>query len=166
MLTYITVLLSQSRLSSAHAAEKNWKRKPSADELPALRQMSDLLWAMWSRDNPNIKNLHYLWAQSVSDARTTGILASALKAANRTLDAWPGTTFNITSDDGAALLGSPSAYAFANLLVAHKEELGNKKITKVIAFQGSSADTKAEGEEKNPELGTLFHSLFFVQAHN
>lgn len=149
-------IIAQGRISPAHAAEKNWQRKPKTDEVSALRTLADMLWAAWARDNSDIKNIRYFWAQGVSNNDTGAILATALKNGGKNLGEWPGTTFNMTSEEGSALLGSPSAVAFASLLVSHKKELGDKKITKAIVFR-KAEDDKAPEEDKNPEIGMFRH---------
>ncbi|PVI02094.1 hypothetical protein DM02DRAFT_486054, partial [Periconia macrospinosa] len=133
-------VIAQGRLSPAHAAERNWHRKPSVEELPALRTMSDILWGAWSRDNNNVKNIKYLWAQGVSNDGTKAIIATALKKMNKKLETWPGTAFNMTSEEGKALLGSPNGVPFASFLVSRKKELGNKMIVKAMVFLGNEDD--------------------------
>jgi hypothetical protein len=144
-------IIAQSRLSPGSAAERNWKRKASIDELPALRSMADLLWGFWFRNNPDIKNIKYMWSQGVTNEQTATIIATALKNTGKEMDGWPGTTFDMNTPEGQALLGSQNAVAFAYLLISHKQELGNLAITKAQVFWGNEKDTKPM-KTKNPEL--------------
>lgn len=134
----------------------NWGYKPHGTELPALRTSADLLWGLWYRDNPNIKNLRYFWAQNVMNIQTSNIVASALNIWGKELTGWPGATFDMDSDEGMALLGSPNAISFAYLLVSHKEQLGNKKITKAQVFFGNE-NSRSPIEDRHPDL------LFYVE---
>ena len=112
--------------------------------------MSEILWNVWSRDNKNIKNVRYFWAQGVSNNITRAIIAGALKSTESKLETWPGTTFDMSSQDGKALLGSPIGVSFASFLVSHKEKLGNKRVVKAIVFLGNE-DDEGSSKERNSE---------------
>ncbi|KAL5404366.1 hypothetical protein PMIN03_009223 [Paraphaeosphaeria minitans] len=150
------VIAAQTRLSPAHAAENNWGYKPHGAELPSLRTSADLLWGLWYRDNPNLKNIRYFWAQNVQNIETSRIVASVLNMWGKELTGWPGATFDMNSDEGVALLGSPNAISFGYLLVSHKKELGNKKITKAQVFFGNG-NSKSPLDKRHPDL------LFYVE---
>ena len=110
-----------------------------------------MLWGLWSQDNADVKNIRYFWAQGVNNEVTAAIIATALKNATKELQGWPGTTFDMKSIEGQALLGSPNAIAFGYMLVSHKKELGNKRITNATVFLGNEND-KTPLEKRNPEL--------------
>lgn len=148
------VVTAQFRLSPIHAAKRNWGWDPHSTELPALRSSADLLWGLWYRDNPDVKNISYFWAQAVSNEQTASIIASTLKMRGKELEAWPGATFSTDDDEGMALLGSPNAISFGYFLVSHKAELGNKMISKVQVFWGNENDKRDE-KDRHPEM--LFH---------
>jgi hypothetical protein len=150
------VVTAQYRLSPTHAAKEHWGWDPHKTELPALRTSADLLWGLWYRDNPDLKNIHYFWAQNVANAQTAGIIASALKIWGKELSGWPGVTFYMDTDEGMALLGSPNAISFGYFLVSHKRELGNKRITKAQVFWGNE-NSKRQMDMKHPEL------MFYVE---
>lgn len=100
------MIFGQYLLSAPHAAEEYWYRKPKVDELPELRAMSDVMWGWWNRDNPNIRNIRYFWMQQIANEDTLQLIASALKNAKKELRGWPGTTFDLNSKEGQALLGT------------------------------------------------------------
>lgn len=56
---------------------------------------------------------------------------------------WPGTQFDTNTDEGHALLDSPSGAAFAYFLMQHKRELGRKRIRKVTVFKAKTDDDTA-----------------------
>ncbi|KAF2437314.1 hypothetical protein P171DRAFT_180271 [Karstenula rhodostoma CBS 690.94] len=150
------VVTAQYRLSPAHAAEDNWGWKPHGTELPALRTSADLLWGFWYRDNPDIRNIRYFWAQNVQNIQTSRIVASVLKMRGKELTGWPGATFDMDTDEGLALLGSPNAISFGYFLISHKKELGNKKITKARIFFGNE-NSKSPMDKRHPDM------LFYVE---
>ena len=57
--------MAQYRISPQSAATLYWDHEPHKSELPALRSSADLLWGLWFRDNPNIKNIRYFWSQGI-----------------------------------------------------------------------------------------------------
>lgn len=84
----------------------NWGRKASPDELPDLRYCSDIYWGYWVRGNPDVKNLRVYGAQNVVNDDTVLLAARALKEAKKEkLTAWPGDSFEATTDAGKALIG-------------------------------------------------------------
>ena len=62
------------------------------------------------------------------------IIARALNKMNREIGEWPGVTFDMDTEAGQAILGSPNGAVFAWFLIQHKAQLGKKWIPKVTAF--------------------------------
>jgi hypothetical protein len=58
-----SVIFEQYVTSPKTAAGNIWDKQPSLDELPKLRALSDLMWAIWTRENPDTKNIRYFWVQ-------------------------------------------------------------------------------------------------------
>jgi hypothetical protein len=126
------------------------------NDLPKLRRLSDILWGVWTRDNPDVKDIRYFFMVGISNDMTNQIMASALKNTNKKLREWPGTKYSTTSDEGKALLGkytqmprwvtllipigSPNGAAFANFLMQHKKELGYKTISDVTITRPENDD--------------------------
>lgn len=52
--------------SPATAAQNIWNYKPSLDELPDLRHLSDIMWGAWNRDNADIRKIKYFWVSTLS----------------------------------------------------------------------------------------------------
>jgi len=92
-----------------HAARQQWGRQPSDDELPRLRKLSDVFWGYWIRDNPNVSNLRYLWMMDVENVDTQKIVTQALHNVGKEIEKWPGVTFDMTTDEGKAILGKKNA---------------------------------------------------------
>ncbi|KAF3034171.1 hypothetical protein E8E12_005653 [Didymella heteroderae] len=129
--------------SPVYAAASLWhnnRRPADPAKLPKLRAFSDVLWGYWSRDNPDVKNVKLFFMMGISNDQTNLLVATCLHNKKETLKEWPGVTFDTSSDEGHALLGSPNGAAFAYFLMQHKEELGRKTITKVTVFRAETDD--------------------------
>jgi len=104
----VPVIFQQYVTSPKTAARNLWNKDPLPEELPKLRALSDLMWGVWNRDNPNTKNIRYFWAQGVANRNTKALIARALKGVDKKLEKWPGTSFNMDDDAGRAILGTSS----------------------------------------------------------
>ncbi|KAF2870565.1 hypothetical protein BDV95DRAFT_63525 [Massariosphaeria phaeospora] len=113
------------------AARKAWKKEPAIDELPRLQMSSDLLWAAYEPYSGS--RLRHVMSCDINNEETRAIMFRAL--GNKAPTTWPGTSFDINSDEGLALLGSPNGYGFAYLLIQRKAELGNRCITRATVFR-------------------------------
>jgi hypothetical protein len=86
-----------------------WYRSAAPGELPDLRQCSDIYWALWVRENPNVKNLRVYGAHHVINDNTVLLTSRAFK--NKGIDkltVWPGLSFSADTDEGRALIGTSS----------------------------------------------------------
>jgi hypothetical protein len=132
--------------SPVYAAAFLWnnnRRPADPAKLPKLRAFSGVLWGYWSKANPDIKNVRYLFMMGISNDQTNTLIATCLHNKEETLKEWPGIEFHTKSDEGHALLGSPNGAAFAYFLMQHKAELGQKTITKVTVFRAETDDDLA-----------------------
>ncbi|CAN9216217.1 unnamed protein product [Alternaria alternata] len=133
-------LFLESALASAKSIWGGGTKEPNRDDLPQLRAFSDIMWAFWVRNNPNVRNIRYFFMIGISNDLTNQIIASCLRDAGAELSEWPGTSFSTTTDQGHALLGSPNGATFAYLLMQHKAQLGQKTITKITVFRPETDD--------------------------
>ncbi|KAL6708410.1 hypothetical protein ACN47E_002673 [Coniothyrium glycines] len=110
----------------------NWGRAAAPGELPDLRFCSDIYWAYWTHNNPNVRKLKVYGAHHVINDETMLLATRAMKNKQVSkLSEWPGVSFSAEEDEGKALIGSPLGATIAHMLVAHKAELGIKHITKI-----------------------------------
>ncbi|KAL6708398.1 hypothetical protein ACN47E_002661 [Coniothyrium glycines] len=116
------------------------------DQYPAMKQSSDLLWALWENDVRIEKqsNINFFLSVSIENDDTLQIIKRALDQIGTKLTR-AGTIFDMSSEEGKAILGSPNAVAFAYFLIQHKAVLGTKMISEVHVIQG-------ETEHKSPCL--------------
>ncbi|KAJ4308566.1 hypothetical protein N0V94_009305 [Neodidymelliopsis sp. IMI 364377] len=136
----------------------NWNREAAPNELPALRYMSDIFFGYWRRITSNPKNLRYYIATHVVNDDTVKLVARALK--NNKMDdlsEWPGVTFEMDSDEWAALVGSPIGASIAALLFQHKAELGLKYVPKVTVVYDSNPEKTRDRKRFRPWLHMVFH---------
>jgi hypothetical protein len=118
------------------AFRRNYQRDPLPNELPALKSLSDLLWGGWYRGsqpdtsiNRDAENVKYLVSVSVTNAESLSIIQRALKAKAKTrVSYWPGDTFEMSTEEGQALLGSANGRRWGYLVTQRKNDIGNKLV--------------------------------------
>ncbi|XPT03569.1 Mitochondrial import inner membrane translocase subunit tim8 [Ascochyta lentis] len=147
--------------SAFHAAEYLWKPEvPTADTLPALKQISDIAWGFWNRVHPKGRNLgkiNLFFVHNIVNAETNRLIKQSLdlyvvsdgQQRVTELPKWPGLTFDIETEAGQAMLGSPNGIAAGYFLSQHKTQLGgNKYIHQISVFA-------SEWEGSQPSM--VFH---------
>ncbi|KAB2101342.1 hypothetical protein AG0111_0g10424 [Alternaria gaisen] len=152
-------LIAKNIESPRHAvlSPMSWGRSAKPGELPAIEYASDVFWAYWVRDNPNVKNFRVYGAHNVINTDTTLLVARALKnVGTNKLSVWPGNVFNIGSEEFRVLIGSPIGATAGHLLAAHKAELGIKRITKVTVIKNEKSPFK------NRRLSDDLHVFFSI----
>ena len=96
-----------NRLSPNHAAHQ---RKPPIpdNEIPELKQFSDVAWLYWAeKAKPSdISNLRYYWSLLISNRETQQLIARVLDNAGKKPERYPGHYFKYPSDELKALLGT------------------------------------------------------------
>jgi len=144
--------------SAAKAARRLWKRAPLAEELPAIRSVSDIAWAFWNRvhtDAESLQNIKYLFVTMIINKETNQHVKRALGTLSppkEDAEGWPGHDFSLETDAGKALLGSPVGRWAGYFLMQHKRQLGgNKYISKVRVF-------------KSEKEGSWPYFLFYVDG--
>jgi hypothetical protein len=142
--------------SPAKAARTLWLRAPKEEELPHIRSFSDIAWAYWNRAAvDDLKNIKYFLVTMIINTETNQHVKRALQGLNPPKDeanGWPGAKFDVDSDAGKALLGSPVGRWAGYFLMQHKRQLGGSKwISKVRVF-------------KIEKAGSLPYLLFYVEG--
>ncbi|KAF2013589.1 hypothetical protein BU24DRAFT_464355 [Aaosphaeria arxii CBS 175.79] len=140
------VIVAWGSFSPAH---RGAKQNPPVTILPALKLWSDIVFLEW-QNFKKPRNLRYVFRYSIKNKNACSIISRALESANQVLQKWPGVTFDMSTREGRAILGSPNGAGVAFLLSQHKEQLGNKTITKVVVFQD-------EGDAKSRPPSLLFY---------
>ena len=102
---------------------------------PPLVHWSDIAFLQWLMQNPTPGNLKYIFRMTIQNIETCCVLDKVLRLSTQTrYDVWPGLTFDIESEEGQAILGTPNGSGTAWLLIQHKKQLGDKRIERVTVF--------------------------------
>ncbi|KAI8936181.1 hypothetical protein NX059_006614 [Plenodomus lindquistii] len=131
-------VMTFARYSPAHRALDRDPPVPP-EQLPALKQSSDLLWAIWQAHVPETQQHHinFFMSLSIENDETLAIIKRALDSTGQVLSRW-GAKFDVQSVEGKALLGSPNAKAFAYFLINHKDTFPNRVILSIEVVEPSS----------------------------
>jgi hypothetical protein len=123
-----------------------------------LQQWSDVAYLAWERAckeaNTDISNIRYFFRNQVVNRRTLEVIEQVLKRHGRSRDGiggWPGVHFDMSTDDGKAILSTPNGAGQAWFLAQHKRQLGIKTISKVQIWVDSRS------------LSVGYNLLFYVE---
>ncbi|KAL2827934.1 hypothetical protein BDW59DRAFT_159893 [Aspergillus cavernicola] len=97
------------------------------DELPDIKQLSDVMWIEWAARASDPGSIKYIFQMNVVNLNTRAIIEEAI-AIDAAEDAEADTVyyweFDMTSETGQALLGTPNGNPQAWFLINHKTALG------------------------------------------
>jgi hypothetical protein len=121
-------------ISPGESFKKLYGRPAQDAELPVLRSLSDVLWTGWihgskpdSGNNPDVRNLNYMFMMWVINQDTLKILKRALHARGKSsFSVWPGDDFACSTPEGQALLGSPNGKPVGYFVNQRKADMGVK----------------------------------------
>lgn len=132
--------------SPAHAARQ--RNPPVPDwQMPALRSLSDIQYAIWAAEFTTvngINSLEWYFIASILNEETRQLIRGALIQAGHNgqelpLTPWPGLWVPGNSLTGLTLLGSPLGRTLAYFLIQHKPTLGNMWVDGVVIFHGDTS---------------------------
>ncbi|KAH7080600.1 hypothetical protein BKA63DRAFT_591219 [Paraphoma chrysanthemicola] len=108
-------------------------------ELPHMRTLSDMMWAMYSYYIPETEwtKLNFVMSLGITNPTSLGMIRRALDTVGQELSDVP-LKFEPGSEGGLALLGSPNGACVAHLLTQRKKEVGLKGVTGIYVFEGQS----------------------------
>lgn len=111
--------MAMDRLSPNHAARR---RVPPVQDLPELRQFSDVAWIYWKNLAPPevLRNVRGFFSLSITNAQTQSIISRIMSDHEQELESWPGTSFRWGTEQFRAILGSPNGQGFGYFLLQHK----------------------------------------------
>ncbi|KAL4769221.1 hypothetical protein BDW60DRAFT_225230 [Aspergillus nidulans var. acristatus] len=163
-------------------ADGNWD---SSYSLPAIRQLSDVMWIEWAARASDPSSIKYIFQMNVVNLDTRAIIEEAIEidAANDASAAevfyWE---FDTSTETGQALLGTPNGNPQAWFLINHKTALGAdpsadpvtglKTISKVRIWTNEEQcyipDLDVEDSDGDADMddsagmGPCYHMLFYV----
>ena len=110
-------------------------------KLPLLHYWSDIAFLQYLSTFPSPPPqplpLNYVLRLGIMNHETCQVLVNIYGLHECCL--WPGLTFDIESEEGQAILGTPNGSGVAWMLIQHKAQLGEKKIKKVTVFHASAS---------------------------
>lgn len=97
-----------------------------------LSRWSDVSWLGWKwaceKDGVDSGSLRYIYRKTVENDDAKHVIDEIYDAHGIELEDWPGYRFNMDSDDGRALLGTPNGFGSAFFLLDHREWTKRKTI--------------------------------------
>ncbi|KAL8776269.1 MAG: hypothetical protein Q9213_008331 [Squamulea squamosa] len=98
-------------------------------QLPRMNQLSDLLWYTWDLETDHPESLRYYAVEGIVSTVVRPLMMEIFQARRGTEDVpWDKRiTFDLTSDEGKALFGSPIGVAVNWFLIHHAAVLGRRE---------------------------------------
>ncbi|KAK5132539.1 hypothetical protein LTR08_008856 [Meristemomyces frigidus] len=134
------ILVAYNNISPASAIQWPFHRGWTGGPLPPLAAWSDIQYLEWhhlcTSHNVDPKGLKTVMRSNVINKATQAVMWLALESVGITdgPKAWPGTKFDMSTDAGRAILGTPNGNGVGWLLFSHREGLGWKTITSVTMW--------------------------------
>tara|TARA_R110002003_G_scaffold175_10_gene14257 strand:+ start:8401 stop:8823 length:423 start_codon:yes stop_codon:yes gene_type:complete len=115
---------------------------PPVHSIPPLHHWSDIAYLQWlaASVSPPLMTvapapIRYILRLGIHHPPTYSVLNKiAAKQSSKTYDVWPGVTFDIASEAGKAILGTPNGAGVVWMLIQRKKELGKRRIEQVTMF--------------------------------
>ncbi|KAL8693100.1 MAG: hypothetical protein Q9224_003822 [Gallowayella concinna] len=110
--------------------------------VPRMNQLSDLLWYTWEGEtNHHPESLRYYAVEGIRNTVAKDLILEIFHSRRGTTDVpWAKRiTFDLTSDEGKALFGSPNGIAVNWLLIHHAQVLGRRE-PRVTIFNAGNKD--------------------------
>lgn len=114
----------------------------AAKPVPALHRWSDVVWQNWTDiAGAQARNLRYIIRENILTPEVRRLIEYIeIQHEPDKLDLpWPGNVYDMKSEDGLALLGSPHGMGVTWLVVDHSNVLG-RKIPAVRVFTVGSRE--------------------------
>ncbi|RYN55588.1 hypothetical protein AA0114_g3153 [Alternaria tenuissima] len=127
------VLVADTNLSPSHAAAFDDAGDKGYIDLPLLRHWSDVAFLQYlsSFHSPLVQpiSLNYIFRIQIQSSETLLVLNKIIKMHGRSMyELWPGITFDIQSEEGKAILGTPHGSGVAWMLIQHSKALRERTI--------------------------------------
>ncbi|KAL8996609.1 MAG: hypothetical protein Q9188_006532 [Gyalolechia gomerana] len=113
-------------------ADQNYSPRSQVEmsnrEVPPLNRWSDIVWILWTRvAGDQASKLRFVFRAGVVNDISRAIIDRATRSRDGEFRSpWPGRTFDMRTDDGKALLGTPHGIGIAYLIADHSDVLGRK----------------------------------------
>ncbi|KAK5117840.1 hypothetical protein LTR85_008614 [Meristemomyces frigidus] len=119
-------------------------KAPKEPNLVPLRQLSDVLWLTWAdlagTNKQQEQGLKYVIRASVANQQTRDVIGQAMPSGDlNDLPEWPGKEFDLSSENGLALLG---------------RRMGTVTVAKITVWDAGDVEYRKKG--KGPDACMLF----------
>ncbi|KAB8213322.1 hypothetical protein BDV33DRAFT_210321 [Aspergillus novoparasiticus] len=135
---------AEDNISPAYRIAETRKGYPP----PTISRLSDVYFLMWKevagKSEAELKNIKYFVRHHEDGSRDTSMV-----------EEWPGKSYDMSTDDGKAILGTPNGAGVARFLMDHKQELGVKAPSKVTLFK-TTGHTNADINQPEDWIHFLF----------
>ncbi|KAB8199136.1 hypothetical protein P875_00095127 [Aspergillus parasiticus SU-1] len=158
---------AEENISPAHMIAQQMNGNPA----PAISRLSDVYFLLWKevagKSEAELKNIKYFVRHHVINGHSLDValeVASGKPLPPRGKDEprdtsmveeWPGKSYDMSTDDGKAILGTPNGAGVARFLMDHKLELGVKAPSKVTVFK-TTGHTNADTNQPEDWIHFLF----------
>ncbi|KAK2762134.1 hypothetical protein FQN54_001141 [Arachnomyces sp. PD_36] len=130
---------------SAEDNESPWEAS-GRTHTPPLSKLSDMYFLFWKMlaKGKDIRNIKYFFRHHVINSHSKKI---ALEVTGGSIPEWPGVSYDMSTKEGKAILGTPNGSGVAFFLLNHKPELGVRVPTKVTVFKTIGRDSDGQPED-------------------
>ncbi|KAE8382211.1 hypothetical protein BDV26DRAFT_288738 [Aspergillus bertholletiae] len=158
---------AEENISPAYLIAEERKKQPP----PTISRLSDVYFLLWKevagKSEAELKNIKYFVRHHVINGASLDValeVASGKPLPPREKDEprdtsmveeWPGKSYDMSTDDGKAILGTPNGVGVARFLIDHKQELGVKAPSKVTLFK-TTGHTNADTNQPEDWIHFLF----------
>jgi hypothetical protein len=131
---------SESPEAAVDGPRKARFQQAGGGKIVPLGRSSDILFLEWEAQVETAKteltSILYVMRSNIVNIESRNVIFQALQSAGRDNGPrkWPGDTFDMTTEEGRAILGTPNGIGVAYLLSQHQKQLGRKTITSVQVF--------------------------------
>lgn len=154
--------------------------QPPTAEVPPLNRWSDIVWILWTRTaGSQAGKLRYIFRDGIANDVTRAIIDHITDSDPGAFRSpWPGKPFDMRTDFGKALLGTPHGIGVAFLIADHSDVLGRKiPLARIFTADDyedrrrqtpgdrsnsgiSSEDTSSEGSGSNDDYNFPYYLLW------
>ncbi|KAK5123897.1 hypothetical protein LTR85_002093 [Meristemomyces frigidus] len=140
------IIIADNNLSpKGHIASypSRWK---GGDIVP-LAAWSDIVFLEWQNictlAGQHVSNLQYIFRSYIVNEATQEVIWQALKNVGITdgPPKWPGKEFDMSTNEGKAILGTANGNGVAWIVMSHRAQLGTKTVKSVVVFDDQISDT-------------------------
>ncbi|KAL8917190.1 MAG: hypothetical protein Q9208_008092 [Pyrenodesmia sp. 3 TL-2023] len=151
-------------------AESNYSPRYQAGptaEIPPLWRWSDVVWLLWTGEvgEDHAKDLKYIFRTNIITPSTREIMEHIGGVQRNELNLpWPGHTFDMSTDEGKALLATSHGVGLAFLIADHSNVIGRKiPFARIFTMDLTESDEESDSDDsdsQNDSTGVHYYILW------